>query len=238
MSKKVLVTGRVIQAEQCENTLRDGTVVSVVKFKYEFEYDGIRYEERAMDSIGTNSKEIPQVGSAVEIYFYPDIEKCLRKRNSKNPPAKTRFRTIFLTVLIMGLIYILLTSYNVKTVPKAAATVLYTVGTVMLVKEILFCIEKKLGRYIKVPATFNGYEIGSNSNSGVSYHKTYILNDTGELYRSPQGISIKGRMEAGQATFLYRHINTSAIREEANFAIGSIWFILMGFMGTMFIILM
>lgn len=237
MSKKVLITGRIIEAERCENTLRDGTVVNVVKFKYEFEYDGIRYEERAMDSIGTDCKDIPQVGSTVEIYFYPDIEKCIRRQKRKGS-AVTSCRTIFLVVLIMGLIYILLTSYNVKTVPKAAATVLYTVGTVMLVKEILFCIEKKLGRYIKVPATFNGYEIGSNSDSGVSYYKTYTLNDTGELYRSPQGISIKGRMEAGQEAFLYRHINTSAIREEANFAIGSIWFILMGFMGTMFIILM
>ncbi|MDE5781279.1 MAG: hypothetical protein K2I03_07340 [Lachnospiraceae bacterium] len=237
MSKKVLITGRIIEAERCENTLRDGTVVNVVKFKYEFEYDGIRYEERAMDSIGTDCKDIPQVGSTVEIYFYPDIEKCIRRQKRKGS-AVTSCRTIFLVVLIMGLIYILLTSYNVKTVPKAAATVLYTVGTVMLLKEILFCIEKKLGRYIKVPATFNGYDISSNSDSGVSYHKTYTLSDTGELYRSPQGVSIKGRMEAGQEVFLYRHINTSAIREEANFAIGSIWFILNGFMGTMFIILM
>ncbi|MDE6254180.1 MAG: hypothetical protein K2M78_16370 [Lachnospiraceae bacterium] len=233
MSKKVLLTGRVIQAERCENTLRDGTVVSVVKFKYEFEYDGIRYEERAMDAIGTDSEKIPQVGSAVEIYFYPDIEKCIRKRNGKNLPDTTRFRTIFLTVLIIGLIYILLTSYNVKILQKIVATLFYTVGTVMLLKEILFCMDKKLGRYIKVPAVFNGYDISSGS-----YHKMYTLNDTGELYRSPQGTNTKGKMEAGQQVFLYRHINTSAIRGEADFVTGSILFILMGFMATMIIILM
>lgn len=236
MSKKVLVNGRITKVERCENRLNDGTVVNMVKLTYKFEYDGIFYEGNAMESIGVNSEDMPVPGSLIEIYFYPDTKKWLRKENNEKSHGMTKFLKFLFIILAACSVYILLEPYNEDDFIRAVASVFYTAGIVILLNEILFCMEKMLGRYRKVSATFKRYEISHNGNS-ISYHKIYILNDTGELYRSPYGISVKGRMEEGEEVFLYRHINTSAIREKANFLVGMGWFVIGGFMGTMIIML-
>lgn len=234
LPKKVLINGRITNAERSERLISDGTIVNIIEMAYEFEYDGIRYEGKAMDSIGTQCHEIPQVGSSIEIYFYPDIKKWIRKQSKKKSGISITVRSILLTILTAVLVYFILETYNSDSIEMFVAIFCYTLGIVMVLNEFLFFIDKRRGKYKKVPATFNGYVRHHNrKNHSNTYYKTYILGDTGEVYESPKGSSVTGGMEKGSQVYLYRHIDADRIHEEVNFTMPVIWFLICAFMGTM-----
>lgn len=233
LSKKVLINGKIISTERSERLVCDGTMVNIIEMAYEFEYDGIRYEGKAMDSIGTQCHEIPQIGSSIELYFYPDTKKWIRKQRKKKSGISIKIRSILLTILTGVLVYFILKPYSLDTTESIIAIISYTLAIVMLLNEFLFFIDKRHGKYRKVPSAFNGYVRHHDSKEHrITYYKTYILGDTGEIYQSSKGSRVRDRMEEGSQAYLYRHIDTDRIHEEVDFKEALVWFAFCAFMGT------
>lgn len=233
LPKKVLINGRITNTERSERLICDCTMVNIIEMTYEFEYDGIRYEGKAIDSIDSQCHEVPQAGSLIELYFYPDIKKWIRKQRKKKSGIFIKIRSILLTILTGVLVYFILKPYSLDPVESIITIICYTLAIFMVLNEFLFFIDKRRGKYRKVPSTFNGYvRHHSSEKHGTTYYKTYILGDTGEIYQSSKGSRVRDRMEEGSQAYLYRHIDTDRIHEEVDFKEALVWFAFCAFMGT------
>lgn len=236
MAERVLLQGRIVSVGHHENEV-NGTKWD--EFTYEFEYNGLRFEDSSKSVEGALAKEALEEGMLIDIWFYPDTQKYKIKRKiftvSDVDEEGNKVNTSKVTLLGLGLI-VLGMFIGALLRMKVFLWLVMGIGFILIgvdnfVNEIKFFIDRNNGKYKIFNALVVDYKRSRDIRSN-RYKNVYEYIEDGEV---KQYISSGERNRIGYERFIYKNILTGEIKKGTEWKEGLLLFLIAGVLGILFI---
>lgn len=236
MEDRVLLQGRIVSVSHYENEV-NGTKWD--EFTYEFEYNGLRFEDSSKSIEGALANGALEEGMLIDIWFYPNTQKWKIKRKiftvSDVDEDGNKINTSKVTLLGLGLIVLGMCIGGFLKM-KVFLWLVMGIGFILIgvdnfVKDIKFFIDRNNGKYKILNASVVDFKRSREINSN-RYKNVYEYIEDGQVKRY---ISSGERNQIGYERFIYKNILTGEIKKGTEWKEGLLIFLMSGGLGILFI---